>query len=46
MGHTTLEMTKRYSHLAPDSLRKAAMSLEGSLDQKPAKIIPFQKAEA
>lgn len=32
MGHATLEMTKRYSHLAPDSLRKAAISLEGSLD--------------
>lgn len=32
MGHTTLEMTKRYSHLAPESLRNAAISLEGSLD--------------
>ena len=46
MGHTTLEMTKRYSHLAPDSLRKAAMSLEGSLDQASAKTIPFQRVEA
>jgi Site-specific recombinase XerD len=46
MGHTTLEMTKRYSHLAPDSLRKAAMSLEGSLDQTPATVITFRKAEA
>ena len=42
MGHTTLEMTKRYSHLAPDSLRKAAMVLQGKLDQKPATVIPFQ----
>ena len=33
MGHTTLEMTRRYSHLAPDSLRKAAISLEGSLEE-------------
>lgn len=32
MGHTTLEMTRRYSHLSPDSLRKATMSLENSLD--------------
>jgi len=46
MGHTTLEMTKRYSHLAPDSLRVAAMSLEGSLDQTPAKVIPFKKSKA
>lgn len=36
MGHTTLEMTRRYSHLAPDTLRKAAISLQGSLlEQKP-----------
>lgn len=46
MGHTTLEMTRRYSHLAPDSLRKAALSLEGSLEQKAAKVITFQNAEA
>lgn len=31
MGHSTLEMTRRYSHLSPDTLRKAAMSLEGKL---------------
>lgn len=41
MGHASLEMTKRYSHLAPDSLRKAAMSLEGSLDKKSDNVIPF-----
>lgn len=41
MGHTTLEMTRRYSHLAPDSLRKAAMTLQGQLDQKPATVMPF-----
>lgn len=27
MGHTTIEMTQRYSHLAPDSLRIAAMQI-------------------
>lgn len=43
MGHSTLEMTKRYSHLAPDTLRRAAMSLQGKLDQKPAKVIDFKK---
>lgn len=29
MGHSTIDMTRRYSHLAPDSLRSAAMSLTG-----------------
>ncbi len=28
MGHSTLEMTQRYSHLAPDTLRQAAMVLD------------------
>ena len=46
LGHTTLEMTQRYSHLAPDSLRKAALSLEGSLEKTSAKVIPLQSAEA
>ena len=32
MGHTTLEMTRRYSHLAPSSLKEAALSLQGKLD--------------
>ena len=42
MGHTTLEMTKRYSHLAPDTMRAAAMGLSGILDRKPGKITPFR----
>lgn len=29
MGHTTIEMTKRYSHLAPENVRSAAMQLSG-----------------
>ena len=33
MGHTTLEMTRRYSHLAPSSLKNAALSLQGKLDR-------------
>lgn len=33
MGHSTIEMTKRYSHLAPDSLRSAAMTLSPSQRQ-------------
>ncbi len=34
MGHTNLEITRRYSHLAPDTLKKAAMTLEGQLLNK------------
>jgi len=34
MGHTNLEMTRRYSHLAPDTLRKEALKLQGQLDAK------------
>lgn len=43
MGHTTLEMTKRYSHLAPEIMRATAMELSGILDRKPAKVLPFRK---
>lgn len=31
MGHSTLEMTQRYAHLAPDTTRNAALSLSGLL---------------
>lgn len=46
MGHTTLEMTKRYSHLAPDTMRAAAMGLSGILDRKPGKVLPLRKLKA
>ena len=42
LGHSTLEMTKRYAHLAPDTLRKAALSLGGALEQKSAKVTKLQ----
>lgn len=35
MGHSTIDMTRRYSHLAPDSLRKAAMTVGGILSNEP-----------
>lgn len=31
MGHSTLSMTERYSHLAPDTLRRAVRNLEKGL---------------
>ena len=34
MGHSTLAMTERYSHLAQDNLRDAVKKLEGSLTKK------------
>ena len=34
MGHTTLTMTRRYSHLSPEQLRKASLVLEGGLNIK------------
>ncbi len=33
MGHSTIDMTQRYSHLAPDSLRSAAMCLSNEISQ-------------
>jgi len=31
MGHRSPQMTQRYSHLSPDSARRAALTLEGTL---------------
>jgi hypothetical protein len=42
LGHTTLEMTKRSATLSLDSFSKAVLSLEGHLQKKSAKVIPFQ----
>jgi len=43
LGHSTIAMTQRYSHLAQDTVRSAAMSVQGILDQKRATIVPFAK---
>ena len=43
MGHATITMTTRYSHLAPDNVRAAAMGLSGALAKKTSKVIEFQK---
>lgn len=40
MGHKTLAMTERYSHLAPDHLRRAMKTLEaGMAKAKPGKVL-------
>ena len=39
MGHGTLAMTERYSHLAPDTLRRAVKKLESSMDKSKGKIV-------
>jgi len=36
MGHGTLAMTERYSHLSPDKLRRAVKTLEASMDKTKA----------
>jgi integrase len=41
MGHGTLAMTERYSHLSPDKLRRAIKTLEASLDKPQGKVMPL-----
>jgi site-specific recombinase XerD len=42
MGHKSIAMTARYSHLSPDTLRKAFNSLESARSQ--SKVIPICQA--
>ena len=42
MGHKSIAMTARYSHLAPDTLRKAVKSMESSMSM--GKVIPIRRA--
>jgi integrase len=46
LGHSSLEMTRRYSHLTPDTLQKAAMTLQGKLKKKSATIVQFKNTAA
>ena len=42
MGHSTMAMSERYSHLAPDNMRGAVERLEESLKQD-GKVIKFRR---
>ncbi|MDR2646076.1 MAG: site-specific integrase [Holosporaceae bacterium] len=45
MGHSTIAMTERYSHLAPDYLKKAVFLLENNIKQnKESNVVNFQRA--
>lgn len=39
MGHSTLSMTERYSHLAPDHMKEAVRGLEQAIEAKAGKVV-------
>ncbi|GFK92332.1 Tyrosine recombinase XerD [Fundidesulfovibrio magnetotacticus] len=39
LGHSTMAMTERYSHLAPDHFRQAVDTLEAVRRKKPGKVV-------
>ncbi len=44
LGHSTIQVTERYSHLAPDQLQLAANAIDRAMDEHRDKnIVPFKK---
>ncbi len=44
LGHSTIQVTERYAHLAPDQLQLAANAINKSvMEHKSVKIIPFSR---
>lgn len=44
LGHSTLAMTERYAHLAPDHMREAVLSIEHTMEQATNRVVNlFQK---
>ncbi len=44
LGHSTIQVTERYSHLAPDQLQLAANAINKvDMQHKVKNIIPFKK---
>ena len=42
LGHSTIQLTERYSHLRPDGLKKAARNFDNNLKSS-KKIVDFKK---
>jgi len=40
LGHSSLTMTMRYAHLAPEHLRSAVSRLDGLTVTSPAEVVP------
>jgi integrase len=47
LGHSTITLTERYAHLAPEALRKATETLEASIRtaREPSPVIPLAVVE-
>ena len=44
LGHSTIQVTERYSHLAPDQLQLAANAIDQAMaEHKEKNIVPFKK---
>ena len=44
LGHSTIQVTERYSHLAPDQLQLAANAIDRSLQEhRTDNVVPFKK---
>ena len=43
MGHKSIAMTERYSHLSPDTLRKAVKSMETAIQSKQELMCPVKE---
>ncbi len=42
LGHASITMTQRYSHLAPDTLQAAIQKLEEHMDERPEPAVAEQ----
>lgn len=44
LGHSTIQVTERYAHLAPDQLQLAASAIDRAIGEYREKnIVPFKK---
>jgi len=43
MGHSTLAMTERYSHVRSTTLQRAVKAFEEHLNRSPSKVVPLQQ---